>query len=118
MKSMQPPLAAIFFMTYFHRAREGHGPLGPPRIRYWVYPPPGIPPDIPSLSIPLYPSILPPWYTHPLEGTCYQAYPPLPPRRDLGPVIPIHPVDRMTDTTQATLKDFNPTNGTYVLKTI
>ena len=30
MKSMRPPLAAIFFMTYFHRAGEGegHGPLG------------------------------------------------------------------------------------------
>ena len=26
---MQPPLAAIFFMTYFHRS-GGHGPLGPP----------------------------------------------------------------------------------------
>ena len=37
MKSMRPPLVAIFFMTYFHRARGGHGPLGPPpRIRYWV----------------------------------------------------------------------------------
>ena len=35
MKSMRPPLAAIFFMTYFHRARGGHGPLGPPWIRYW-----------------------------------------------------------------------------------
>ena len=30
MKSMRLPLAAIFFMTYFHRARGGHGPLGPP----------------------------------------------------------------------------------------
>ena len=31
MKSMQPPLAAIFFMTYFHRAGGGgHGPLSPP----------------------------------------------------------------------------------------
>ena len=30
MESMRPPLAAIFFMTYFHRARGGHGPLGPP----------------------------------------------------------------------------------------
>ena len=30
MKSMRPPSAAIFFMTYFHRARGGHGPLGPP----------------------------------------------------------------------------------------
>ena len=30
MKSMRPPLAAIFFMTYFHRAGGGgHGPLGP-----------------------------------------------------------------------------------------
>ena len=35
MKSMRPPLAAIFFMTYFHRAGGGHGPLGPPWIRYW-----------------------------------------------------------------------------------
>ena len=34
MKSMWPPLVAIFFMTYFHRARGGHGPLGPPWIRY------------------------------------------------------------------------------------
>ena len=30
MKSMRPPSAAIFFMTYFHRAGGGHGPLGPP----------------------------------------------------------------------------------------
>ena len=30
MKSMWPPSAAIFFMTYFHRARGGHGPLGSP----------------------------------------------------------------------------------------
>ena len=30
MKSMWPPSAAIFFMTYFYRARGGHGPLGPP----------------------------------------------------------------------------------------
>ena len=30
MKSMPPPLAAIFFMTYFYRARGGHGPLAPP----------------------------------------------------------------------------------------
>ena len=30
MKSMRPPSAAIFFMTYFYRARGGHGPLGPP----------------------------------------------------------------------------------------
>ena len=36
MKSMQPPSAAIFFMTYFHRAGGGHGPLGPPWIRYWL----------------------------------------------------------------------------------
>ena len=35
MKSMRPPLAAIFFMTYFHRARGGHGPLSTPWIRYW-----------------------------------------------------------------------------------
>ena len=36
MKSMWPPLAAIFFMTYLYRAGGGgHGPLGtPPRIRY------------------------------------------------------------------------------------
>ena len=33
-KSMQPPSVAIFFMTYFHRAGGGHGPLGPPWIRY------------------------------------------------------------------------------------
>ena len=30
MKSMRPLLVAIFFMTYFHRARGGHGPLSPP----------------------------------------------------------------------------------------
>ena len=30
MKSMWPPLAAIFFMTYFYRAWGGHGPLGTP----------------------------------------------------------------------------------------
>ena len=30
MKSMRPPSAAIFFMTYFHIAGGGHGPLGPP----------------------------------------------------------------------------------------
>ena len=29
MKSMWPPLAVIFFMTYFYRDREGHGHLGP-----------------------------------------------------------------------------------------
>ena len=29
MKSMQLPLVAIFFMTYFHRAGGGHDPLGP-----------------------------------------------------------------------------------------
>ena len=29
MKSMWAPSAAIFFMTYFHRA-GGHDPLGPP----------------------------------------------------------------------------------------
>ena len=36
MKSMQPNLASIFFMTYFYRAggEGGHGPLGPPWIRY------------------------------------------------------------------------------------
>ena len=27
MKSMRPPSAAIFLMTYFYRARGGHGPL-------------------------------------------------------------------------------------------
>ena len=32
MKSMWPPLAAIFFMTYFYRAGGGHGPLGPPPV--------------------------------------------------------------------------------------
>ena len=36
MKSMPPPLAAIFFMTNFYRTRGGHGPLGPHRIRYWT----------------------------------------------------------------------------------
>ena len=31
MKSMRPPSAAIFFMTYFYRAGGGgHGPLGSP----------------------------------------------------------------------------------------
>ena len=30
MKSMRPPLAAIFFMTYLSRAGGGHGPLAPP----------------------------------------------------------------------------------------
>ena len=30
MKSMRPPLAAIFFMTYFHRARGAMVPSGPP----------------------------------------------------------------------------------------
>ena len=32
MKSMWPPLVAIFFMTYFYRAGGGggHGPLGLP----------------------------------------------------------------------------------------
>ena len=30
MKSMWPPLAAIFFMTSFYRTRGGHGPLAPP----------------------------------------------------------------------------------------
>ena len=35
MKSMRPPSVAIFFMTYFYRAGGGgHGPLGPPWIRY------------------------------------------------------------------------------------
>ena len=36
MKSMRLPLAAIFFMTYFHRARGGPWPPRPPPwIRYW-----------------------------------------------------------------------------------
>ena len=30
MKSMRLPSAAIFFMTYFHRAGGGHGPSAPP----------------------------------------------------------------------------------------
>ena len=31
MKSMWPPLTAIFIMTFFYRAGgRGHGPLGPP----------------------------------------------------------------------------------------
>ena len=30
MKSMRPPLAAIFFMTYFYRAMGAPWPLGPP----------------------------------------------------------------------------------------
>ena len=30
MKSMWPPLAAIFFMAHFYRAWGGHGPLGTP----------------------------------------------------------------------------------------
>ena len=34
MKSMQPPLAAIYFMTYFHRAGRGAWPPRPPWIRY------------------------------------------------------------------------------------
>ena len=29
MKSMQAPLAAIFFMTYFHRARGSMAPSAP-----------------------------------------------------------------------------------------
>ena len=37
MKSMRPPSAAIFFMTYFHRAGGSHGPFSPPRIRYWKF---------------------------------------------------------------------------------
>ena len=39
MKSMRPPSVAIFFMTFFHRARGGgHGPLAPPLdplLRIW-----------------------------------------------------------------------------------
>ena len=35
MKSMRPPSAAIFFMTYFHRARGGHS--APPSIIYHFY---------------------------------------------------------------------------------
>ena len=32
MKSMQPTFGShLSFMTYFHRARGGHGPLAPPR---------------------------------------------------------------------------------------
>ena len=31
MKSMRPPLGAIFFMTYFHRAGGGACPPRPPR---------------------------------------------------------------------------------------
>ena len=30
MKSIWAPLTAILSMTYFYRAREGHGPLSPP----------------------------------------------------------------------------------------
>ena len=30
MKFMRPPLVAIFFMTYFHRARGGMAPSPPP----------------------------------------------------------------------------------------
>ena len=30
MKSVQPPLAAIFLMTYFYRAGGEHGSLAPP----------------------------------------------------------------------------------------
>ena len=34
MKSIRPPLAVIFFMTYFYRRGmwEGYGPLAPPRV--------------------------------------------------------------------------------------
>ena len=37
MKSMRLPLAAIFFMTYFHRTRGAMAPSppAPPWIRYW-----------------------------------------------------------------------------------
>ena len=35
MKSIRPPLATIFFMTYFHRAGGGAmAPSAPPWIRY------------------------------------------------------------------------------------
>ena len=30
MKSMQPPSAAIFFMTFFYKAGGSPGPVGPP----------------------------------------------------------------------------------------
>ena len=37
MKSVRPPLAAIFFMTYFYTTGEGGAwPPWPLRIRYWV----------------------------------------------------------------------------------
>ena len=35
MKSMWPPLAAIFFMTYLYRAGGAMAPSAPPWIRYW-----------------------------------------------------------------------------------
>ena len=37
MKSMWPPSVAIFFMTYFHRAKWAMAPR-PPWIRYWTTP--------------------------------------------------------------------------------
>ena len=39
MKFMWPPKVAIFFMTYFYRAR-GHGPLAPPSPRSATAPAP------------------------------------------------------------------------------
>ena len=36
MKSTWPPLAAIFFMTYFHRAGGGMVPFRPPWICYCI----------------------------------------------------------------------------------
>ena len=44
MKSMWPPLAAIFFMTCLYRAGGGHGPLGTP-------PPPGSATVDPSIVV-------------------------------------------------------------------
>ena len=35
MKSMWPPLTAIFFMTYLYRAGGAMAPSAPPQIRYW-----------------------------------------------------------------------------------
>ena len=36
MKSMQPPLVAIFYDLFSKGRGKGHGPLGPTWIRYWV----------------------------------------------------------------------------------